>query len=306
MINRLNERIKELQAPVVVGIDLTLKLMPDYLLEGAIKQYGANNQAAASVLTFCGKAIIDEIYDIVPAVKIQVAMYEQYGMPGMETYYELTSYAKSKGLIVMGDIKRGDIGSTSESYAIGHLGSNRIGTEEVKGFDSDIITVNPYLGSDGVVPFIDVAREHKKGLFILVKTSNPSSGEFQDVKCGDKPLFQLVAEKVDEWGQTYMGEQYSNVGAVTGATYPTEAILLRKIMPKTFFLVPGYGAQGGKAADLKPFFNEDGTGAIVNNSRGIVAAYSHERYKDTFAPSEFAQAARQATIDMIEDLRTIF
>ena len=203
--------------------------------------------------------------------------------------------------MVIGDIKRGDIGSTSAAYAVGHLGKVKVGSRSYAGFNEDFATVNPYLGSDGVKPFIEVCKEEKKGLFILVKTSNPSSGEFQDQLVNGRPLYELVGEKVAQWGEEYMGEQYSYIGAVVGATYPEMGKVLRKLMPKTFILVPGYGAQGGKGADLVHFFNEDGLGAIVNSSRGIIAAYKQEKYA-SFGEENYADASRQAALDMIADI----
>ena len=205
---------------------------------------------------------------------------------------------------MIGDVKRGDIGSTSSAYAVGHLGKVKVGSNVCSGFDTDFITVNPYLGTDGVKPFVDVCREEDRGLFVLVKTSNPSSGEFQDRLIDGRPLYELVAEKVVEWGADCMDGTYSNVGAVVGATYPEMSKILRKLMPHTYFLVPGYGAQGGTAADLKHCFNEDGLGAIVNSSRGIIAAYRQEKYKQ-FGPEHFAEASRQAVMDMVADINSV-
>lgn len=230
-------------------------------------------------------------------------MYEQFGIEGLHAFKKTVDYAKSKALVVIGDIKRGDIGSTSSAYAVGHLGGVKVGNTLCRAFDEDFITVNPYLGSDGVNPFIDVCREEGKGIFVLVKTSNPSSGEFQDKLTDSRPLYELVGEQVAKWGETHMGESYSYVGAVVGATYPEMGKILRKLMPKTYILVPGYGAQGGKAADLAPYFNEDGLGAIVNSSRGIIAAYKQEKYKE-YGEKNYADASRAAVIDMIEDITT--
>ena len=237
----------------------------------------------------------------IPAVKPQIAMYEQFGIPGLIAYKKTVEYCKSKDLVVIGDIKRGDIGSTSAAYAVGHLGQVQVGSKKYAGFDEDFATVNPYLGSDGVKPFMDVCKEEKKGIFVLVKTSNPSSGEFQDRVIDGRPLYELVGEKVAQWGDELMGDGYSYVGAVVGATYPEMGKVLRKIMPKTFILVPGYGAQGGKGADLVHFFNEDGLGAIVNSSRGIIAAYKQEKYKE-FGAENYADASRAAVKDMIADI----
>ena len=228
-------------------------------------------------------------------------MYEQFGIPGLTAFAKTCEYCKSKGLVVIGDIKRGDIGSTSGAYATGHLGKVQVGTRSYSGFSEDFVTVNPYLGIDGVKPFVDVCKQENKGIFVLVKTSNPSSGEFQDQLVDGTPLYELVAKKVVEWGEECMGDTYSNVGCVVGATYPEMGKVLRKLMPKTYILVPGYGAQGGKAEDLVHYFNEDGLGAIVNSSRGIIAAYKQEKYA-SFGEQNFADASRQAVVDMIEDI----
>ena len=244
--------------------------------------------------------------DLVPAVKPQIAMYEQFGIPGLIAYKETVDYAKKKGLVVIGDVKRGDIGSTSESYAIAHLGSIDVGGEKIKVFDEDFATVNPYLGTDGIKPFTDVCEESGKGIFILVKTSNPSSGEFQDKLMEDKPLYEHVGEMVDKWGAKLIGKcGYSSVGAVVGATYPEVGKVMRKVMPRTYILVPGYGAQGGKGKDLIHFFNDDGLGAIINSSRGIIAAYKNESYA-SFGEEGYADAARQAVLDMKADIESAF
>lgn len=302
MINKLITKIQELEAPIVVGLDPLLSYVPKHLIETAYKDKGENLEGATEAIWLYNKGIIDAICDLVPAVKPQVAMYEQFGIEGMKVYMKTLEYAKKKGLIVIGDIKRGDIGSTSTAYAIGHLGKVRIGQKDYRGFDEDFITINPYLGSDGVLPFVDVCKEENKGLFILVKTSNPSSGEFQDQLVDGRTLYELVGEKVAKWGELCMGSQYSYIGAVVGATYPEIGKELRKIMPKTFILVPGYGAQGGKAEDLKHYFNKDGLGAIVNSSRGIIAAYKQVKY-ESFGEVAYADASRQAVLDMKEDLK---
>lgn len=302
MINKLIERIKKLQAPIVVGLDPMLDYIPEQILNEAYTNYGENLKGAAQAIWQYNKGIIDAIYDLIPAVKPQIAMYEQFGLEGLEVFKRTIDYCKQKGLIVIGDIKRGDIGSTSTAYATGHLGKIKIGSSSFTAFDEDFATVNPYLGFDGIKPFVDVCREEKKGLFILVKTSNPSSGEFQDQLVDGKPLYELVGKKVAEWGELHMGETYSYIGAVVGATYPEVGKALRRIMPKTFILVPGYGAQGGKAEDLAAYFNNDGLGAIVNSSRGIIAAYKLKAY-EKFGPEAYSDAARQAVIDMREDLR---
>ena len=248
---------------------------------------------------------MDAIFDLVPAVKPQVAMYEQFGVPGMVAFQKTVDYCKEKDLVVIGDVKRGDIGSTSEAYAVGHLGRVQVGSQRLAGFDEDFVTVNPYLGSDGVKPFLKVCKEEKKGIFVLVKTSNPSSGEFQDrIMTGEeKPLYELVGQQVAAWGAECMPKDgdYSYVGAVVGATYPEQGRILRRIMPRTFILVPGYGAQGGKGADLVHFFNEDGLGAIINSSRGIIAAYQQEAYA-RYGEHGYAEASRAAVMDMQKDI----
>lgn len=307
MINKLIHNIKKTGAPIVVGLDPMLKYVPEHLKKQAFAEYGETMQGAAEAIWSFNKEIIDNICDLIPAVKPQIAMYEQFGIEGLTVYKRTVEYCKEKDLVVIGDIKRGDIGSTSEAYAIGHLGKVQVGSSFCRGFDEDFVTVNPYLGSDGVKPFINICKEEKKGIFVLVKTSNPSSGEFQDriVKdesnAGDRPLYEIVGEKVAEWGADCMGDGYSYVGAVVGATYPEQGRILRKIMPKAFILVPGYGAQGGKGADLVHFFNEDGLGAIVNSSRGIIAAYQQEEYAK-YGAEHFAQASRAAVAAMKDDI----
>ena len=301
MINKLVDKIKKQNAPVVVGLDPMMKFVPKHLQDAAFKEYGETLEGAAEAIWQFNKAIIDNIYDIVPAVKPQVAMYEQFGIPGMIAFKKTVDYCHEKDMVVIGDVKRGDIGSTSEAYAVAHLGKVKIGNKEIAAFDEDFATVNPYLGSDGINPFLKVCKEEKKGIFILVKTSNPSSGEFQDRLIDGRPLYEHVGEKVNEWAMQCMGDDYSYVGAVVGATYPEMGKVLRKVMPKSVILVPGYGAQGGKAEDLVHFFNEDGLGAIVNSSRGIIAAYAKEEYAK-FGEANFADASRQAAIDMINDI----
>lgn len=301
MINKLIKKIEKTHAPIVVGLDPMLDYVPEHIKAAAFKEYGETLEGAAEAIWQFNKAIVDATYDLIPAVKPQIAMYEQFGIPGMMAYKNTVDYCKEKGLVVIGDIKRGDIGSTSAAYAVGHLGKVQVGSKKYAGFDEDFATVNPYLGSDGVKPFIDVCKEENKGIFVLVKTSNPSSGEFQDRMIDGRPLYEWVGEKVAQWGEEHMGDSYSYVGAVVGATYPEMGKVLRKVMPKAYILVPGYGAQGGKGADLVHFFNEDGLGAIVNSSRGIIAAYKQEKYA-SFGELNYADASRQAVKDMIEDI----
>ena len=302
MINKLVANIKKTQAPIVVGLDPTLKMIPNQIKKKAFSEFGENLEGAGEAVWQYNKAIIDAVYDLIPAVKPQIAMYEQFGIPGLVAFKRTVDYCKEKELVVIGDIKRGDIGSTSQAYAIGHLGKIQIGSQLCQAFNEDFATVNPYLGSDGIRPFMDVCKEEKKGLFILVKTSNPSSGEFQDQLIGDKPLYQIVGEKVAQWADELMGNEYSYIGAVVGATYPKIGQVLREVMPKSYILVPGYGAQGGKGKDLVHFFNKDGLGAIVNSSRGIIAAYQQDKYA-TFTENGFADAARAAVMDMKLDIK---
>lgn len=302
MINKLVEKIKKTGAPIVAGLDPMLSFIPCQVQKKAYKEFGETLEGAAEAIWQFNKEIIDKTCDLIPAVKPQIAMYEQFGIPGLQAFLKTVEYCRKKDLVVIGDIKRGDIGSTSAAYAAGHLGRVKVGEQEYVPFGEDFATVNPYLGSDGIEPFIDVCREEKKGLFILVKTSNPSSGEFQDQLIHGKPLYELVGEKVAQWGASCMGEDYSYIGAVVGATYPEMGRALRKIMPRSYILVPGYGAQGGQGKDLVHFFNEDGLGAIVNSSRGIIAAYKQEAFAK-YGPENFGEAARAAVEAMTADIR---
>lgn len=302
MINKLVTKIQKTEAPIVVGLDPMLDYIPNHILKRSFDEFGETLEGAGQAVWEYNKNIIDAIYDLVPAVKPQIAMYEQFGIEGLISYKKTIDYAKAKDLIVIGDVKRGDIGSTSAAYATAHLGKIKVGSKEHKVFDEDFATVNPYLGTDGIKPFVDVCKEEKKGLFILVKTSNPSSGEFQDRLIDGRPLYEWVGEQVDKWGLDHMGDSYSYIGAVVGATYPEMGKILRELMPKTYILVPGYGAQGGKAKDLAPYFNKDGLGAIINSSRGIIAAYKQKEY-ESYGSLNYADASRQAVLDMIEDLR---
>ena len=302
MINQLVANIKKTGAPIVVGLDPMLNYIPEQVQQKAFAEYGETLEGAAEAIWQFNKEIVDKTYDLIPAVKPQIAMYEQFGLPGLAAFKKTVDYCKEKGLVVIGDIKRGDIGSTSAAYAVGHIGKVKVGSKTYTPFGEDFVTVNPYLGSDGVNPFLDVCKEEKKGIFVLVKTSNPSSGEFQDQKIDGRPLYELVGEKVAAWGSEVMGDEYSYVGAVVGATYPEMGKVLRKVMPKAYILVPGYGAQGGKGKDLVHFFNEDGLGAIVNSSRGIIAAYKQEQYAK-FGAENFGDASRAAVETMVADIK---
>ena len=300
MINKLISNIRKTNAPIVVGLDPMLNYIPEHIQKKAFAEFGETLEGAAEAIWQYNKGIVDATFDLIPAVKPQIAMYEQFGIPGLIAYKKTVEYCKSKDLVVIGDIKRGDIGSTSAAYAVGHLGQVQVGSKKYAGFDEDFATVNPYLGVDGIKPFTDVCKENDRGIFILVKTSNPSSGDFQDRMIGEHTLYEEVAKKVSEWGADSIGKfGYSDVGAVVGATYPEIGKQLRELMPHTYFLVPGYGAQGGTGSDLKAYFNNDGLGTIVNSSRGIIAAHTKEKYADC---GNYAEAARCAAQDMNKDI----
>ena len=304
MIQQLIEKIQKTKAPICVGLDPMLNYIPEHILKKSFGEFGETLAGAADAIWNFNKEIVDHTFDLIPSVKPQIAMYEQFGIEGLKVYEKTVRYCQDKGLLVIGDAKRGDIGSTSAAYATAHLGKVKVGNSVCTAFNTEFLTVNPYLGTDGVKPFVDVCKAEDKGLFVLVKTSNPSSGEFQDKLVDGRPVYELVADKVVEWGADCMDGAYSNVGAVVGATYPEMSAVLRKLMPKTYFLVPGYGAQGGTAQDLKPCFNEDGLGAIVNSSRGIIAAYKQEKYAK-FGAEHFAEASRQAVLDMVADINSV-
>ncbi len=306
MIDLLIEKIEKTENPTVVGLDPRLEYIPVHLKKDAFDLYGKTPKAVARVFLDFNKAIIDAVWDIVPAVKPQIAMYEQYGVEGIQAYIDTINYAKSKNLIVIGDIKRSDIASTAQSYSHGHIGRVSIEDKEYTIFDQDFITLNPYLGFDSVEPYIKDCKKYNRGLFILVKTSNPNSGQIQDLDIGGEKVYERVGKLVSQWGEDLIGENgYSSIAAVVGATYPEQGAKLRNLMPYTFFLVPGYGAQGASALDLKACFDKDGLGAIVNSSRGIIAAYKNEKYKNSFSEKEFAFAARKAALDMKADIQTV-
>lgn len=309
MIDTLVKKIKETGNPTVVGLDPRLDFVPELIKKEAFETYGKTPKGAAMAFLNFNKAIIDATYDLIPAVKPQVAMYEQYGAEGIQSYIDTIEYAKSKGLVVIGDIKRGDIASTAESYSDGHIGRVAVDDKTYEMYREDFITINPYLGYDSIEPYIGNCKTYDKGLFVLVKTSNPNGGQIQDIIVGNtaEPFYEYIGKLVSEWGKELIGESgFSKIGAVVGATYPEQGKKLRELMPHTFFLVPGYGAQGASAKDLAGCFNKDGMGAIVNSSRGIIAAYKLKQYKDKFSENEFAQASRQAVIDMKNDLANAF
>lgn len=301
-IDLLVKKIKEKGNPSVAGLDPVLSYVPEYLREKAYKEYGKNLKGACEAIWEFNKGLIDSFYDIVPAVKPQSAFYEMYGLYGEEVLHRTIKYAKEKGLYIILDVKRNDIGSTAEAYSKAYLGTVDIDGETVSPCDVDCVTVNPYLGTDGIKPFAEDCKKFDKAIFALVKTSNPSSGELQDLDAGDKKIYEHVAELVNEWNKDTIGESgYGAIGAVVGATYPEQAKILRGIMKQSYFLVPGYGAQGGGALGVKPCFNDDGLGAIVNSSRGIMCAYKKGDWKD----EEFAEAARAEAIRMKDDITSV-
>ncbi len=294
-MDKLIEGIKQKGNPSVIGLDPKIEYVPKSIREKSYKKHGETLKGAAHAILRFNRELIDAICDIVPAVKPQSAYYEMYGIPGIKVLHKTIQYAKQKGLYVITDAKRNDIGSTAAAYAAAYLGNTVVETQQIEAFSSDAVTVNPYLGTDGMQPFIEMCNEHQKSIFTLVKTSNPSSGELQDLLVEGEPIYSRVANLVDKWGQQSIGKYgYNNVGAVVGATYPEQAAMLRKQMPNTYFLVPGYGAQGGTADDVVPCFNADRLGAIVNSSRGIMCAYMKNGYDE----KDFAKAARKAAIEM--------
>lgn len=294
-LDRLIEAIAEKQNPTVAGLDPKLDYIPGYLREEAFRTHGKTLEGAAAALLAYNKGIIDALCDIVPAVKPQCAYYELYGWQGMRALQETIAYAKEKGMFVITDGKRGDIGTTMEAYASAHLGITAVEDAELEAFGGDALTVNGYLGSDGVTPVLEVAAKYDKGLFVLAKTSNPSSGELQDRKLDNGPVYRAMGALCEEWGQKLPGKYgYSGVGAVVGATYPAQLLELRSALPHTFFLVPGYGAQGGSAADVAAGFDQNGLGAVVNSSRAILCAYKKEGCDER----EYADAARREAIRM--------
>ena len=301
-VDLLIKKIKEKQNPSVAGLEPVLSYVPEYIRQKAYAEYGKNLKGACEAIWEFNKGLIDALYDIVPAVKPQSAFYEMYGLNGEEVLHRTIQYAAEKGLYVILDVKRNDIGSTAEAYSKAYLGSVDIDGINVKPCPVDCITVNPYLGTDGIKPFVDDCKKLDKSIFALVKTSNPSSGELQDITSDGKHIYERVAELVNEWNKDTIGETgYGAVGAVVGATYPEQAKQLRTIMKQSYFLVPGYGAQGGGAQGVKPCFNDDGLGAVVNSSRAIMCAYKKGDWKE----EQFAEAARAEAIRMKDDITSV-
>ncbi|MGN1119741.1 MAG: orotidine-5'-phosphate decarboxylase [Oscillospiraceae bacterium] len=297
--DRLIEKIEQTQNPSVAGLDPKLAYVPEYIKEKCFEKYGETLKGAAKALLEFNKGLIDALYDIVPAVKPQAAYYEMYGPAGVKTLYKTQEYARSKGMYVITDGKRNDIGTTMEAYATGHLGKVKVGSTEIEPFLGDALTVNGYLGSDGIKPLLNTCRDNDKGIFVLVKTSNPSSGELQDQKISGVPIYEVMGKMCEEWGKELPGVYgYSGVGAVVGATYPEQIKYLRQALPSTFFLIPGYGAQGAGAADIAAAFDKNGLGGIVNSSRGIMCAYQKQKCDE----HEFAEAARREAIRMRDEI----
>lgn len=299
-IDRLINKIKETNNPTVIGLDPRYELLPKCVLE----KYPNTMEGVSEAIIEYNKALIDETCDVIPAVKPQIAFYEMFGIPGMKAFEETCKYAKQKGMIVIADIKRGDIGSTAQGYSNAYLGKTKIGEKEESIFDVDFVTVNPYMGTDCVKPFIEDCKKYDKGIFILVKTSNPSSGELQDVKLENgEEVYVKVAKLVEEWGKELRGEYgYSSIAAVVGATYPKQLKEIREIAPHTYFLIPGYGAQGGKIEDIALGFDKNGLGGIVNASRSLMCAYKSELWKDKFEEKDYAKATRAEALRMKEEL----
>lgn len=300
--DRLIEAIAEKKNPTVAGLDPKLDYVPEYIRKQSFEKYGFTLEGAADALLTFNKGLIDALCDIVPAVKPQCAYYEMYGWQGVRALYETISYAKSKGLFVITDGKRNDIGSTMEAYAAAHLGKVSVGEKTYAPFDSDALTVNGYLGTDGVAPLLPICREQDKGIFVLVKTSNPSSGELQDKILDGNTVYRTMGAMCEKWGEDTRGKYgYSAVGAVVGATYSQQLGELRNALPHTFFLVPGYGAQGGGAKDVAPAFDKAGRGAVINSSRGIMCAYK----KGDYAETDYAKAAREEAIRMRDEISSV-
>ena len=299
-IDRLIDKIKETNNPTVMGLDPRYDMLPNCVTE----KYSKDLDGVAKAIIEYNKALIDATYDIIPAIKPQIAFYEMFGIPGMQAFEETCKYAKEKGMIIIADIKRGDIGSTAQAYSNAFLGKTKIGDTEESIFDVDFVTVNPYMGTDCVKPFIEDCKKYDKGIFILVKTSNPSSGELQDLKLENADeVYIQVANLVEKWGEDLRGKYgYSSIAAVVGATYPEQLEQIRKKAPHTYFLIPGYGAQGGKAKDIALGFDSNGLGGIVNASRSLMCAYKSDRWKDIYSEEDYAKATRAEAMRMKDEL----
>ena len=302
--DKLISKIQELENPTVVGLDSDLSYIPKFIIDEGISKFGESFEAAEYAIFEFNKAIIDEIYDIVPSIKPQCAFYEKYSWQGVRALKNTIDYAKSRGMYIIKDGKRNDIGSTVEAFAHAYLGETTVGNSALKAFDGDALTVNAYLGYDGIKPLVDACKTHDKGIFVLCKTSNPSSGDLQDLEFNGKPIYEHMGGLLDKWGTDNISPKthYNAVGAVVGATWPEQLTTLRKNLPHTFFLMPGYGAQGGTAENLRGAFDKDGNGAIINSSRGIIAAYKIQNLPE----KDFAKAARAEALKMRDDLRKVW
>jgi len=300
-IDRLIDKIKQTKNPTVMGLDPRYEMIPKCVTD----KYTKDLNGVSKAIVEYNKELIDATYDIIPAIKPQIAFYEMYGIPGMEAFKQTCQYARQKKMIVIADIKRGDIGSTAKGYSNAYLGKTKIGEKEQNIYDIDFVTVNPYMGTDCVKPFIEDCKKYQKGLFILVKTSNPSSGELQDLKLETgEEIYTQVAKLVEKWGEELRGKyNYSSIAAVVGATYPKQLEDIRKVAPHTYFLIPGYGAQGGKASDIALGFDKQGLGGIVNASRSLMCAYNSEMWKNQFEEKDYAKATRAEAIRMREELK---
>lgn len=303
IIDKLIEKIKETNNPTVMGLDPRYEMLPRCVTE----KYPLNLEGVAQAIVEYNKALIDTTYDIIPAVKPQIAFYEMFGIPGIQAFKETCEYAKQKGMLVIADIKRGDIGSTAQGYSNAYLGKTKIGDIEQSIFDVDFVTINPYMGTDCVKPFIEDCKKYNKGLFILVKTSNPSSGELQDLKLETgEEVYTRVAKLVENWGEELRGMyNYSSIAAVVGATYPEQLKQIREIAPHTYFLIPGYGAQGGTAKDIAYGFDQNGLGGIVNASRSLMCAYKSDKWKNEFEEKDYAKATRAEAIRMRDEINSV-
>ncbi len=301
--DRLQEKIRKTKNPTVVGLDARLEYIPPAIVSAAFAEHGETLEGAASAVYRYNCALMDALQGIVPAVKPQSAYYELLGWPGLRVLADTIRYAHDKGFYVIADVKRGDIGSTATAYAQGWLGKTQVGGAAISAFDADCVTVNGYMGSDAILPFLDTAKGLDKAVFLLVKTSNPSSGELQDMVAGDRQVYTVMADLADRLGKGSEGKdgRYQTLGAVVGATYPKDLRLLRRRLEHTFFLVPGYGAQGGGAADVAGAFDRYGWGAVVNSSRGIICAWQ----KTEDGAVHYQEAAQNAAIAMRDDLKKV-
>jgi len=301
-IDKLIDKIKEKDNPTVIGLDPRYDMIPEHIRN----KYSQDLEGAGEAIIEFNKSLIDAVYDIVPAIKPQIAFYEMFGIPGIKSFEKTCEYAKEKKMIVIADMKRGDIGTTAKAYSNSAIGKTKIGEINHSIFDVEFVTVNPYLGTDGVLPFIEDCKTYGKGIFVLVKTSNKSSGELQDIIAEDgEAIYSKVAKLVNEWGKDLIGKYgYSSISAVVGATYPKQLEELRQIMPHSYFLIPGYGAQGGKAEDIALGFDKNGLGGIVNASRSLICAYKSDLYKNKFKEEEFMNATREEAIRMRDELNS--